>query len=206
VLVPSQVGFSIPPLLVKSIEAAQCSKMAISLEIPDIVYPGQGKCLICLRLFSACDEGRDASSLEHLIPEALCKSGQMVITDGTCVGCNGDANTRFEQSALHNDFNTAREMRDHTALSLTIAKIGYCFATAELGVDTFDGNEIRALLRGERDDVYNFVGGLSIPQHLTDRHLHKLYIKKRGNCLTVIAHLFASCKMDPYEVVVGTAN
>ena len=250
--------------------------------------------MICLRVFAPEDAGRDAPSLEHVIPEALCKSGEMVISEGTCVGCNNDANARYEQAAMHADFNsprillelrrkrrtrakrkdlklpnvalntdpiqdakfdielsaeeypnnvsllmfepagkllgieksgdvtslsfqwfhigrkpneatnvTTREERDWTAFALTIAKIAYCFAAAELGLDAFDGSEIRALLRGERDDTFNFVGGLSVPQHLTDRHLHKLYLRKRGDLLTVIVHLFASCKAGAYEVVVG---
>jgi hypothetical protein len=267
--------------------------MAISLDIPNIVYQGQGKCLICLRTFSPGDTGREAPSLEHVIPEALCKTGQIVISNGTCVGCNNDANKRYEQTAIHADFNTPRILFglkrkkrpsakrkvlklppialgdatqggsfdvelsvddypnrvsllmfepagkllgidrgnilssirpstfyigakqrittnittqmtfDHTALSLTIAKIAYCHAAARLGLEAFDGNEIRALLREERNDIYNFVGGVFAKQHLTTRHLHKLYIKNRGDILTVIVHLFASCGMAPYEVVVG---
>lgn len=98
---------------------------------------------------------------------------------------------------------TLREMRNHTAFSLTLAKIAYTYAVARIGVDHFDGDEIRALLRGCRTDTYNFVGGLSIPQEFSRRHLHGLYIKDRGEILSVVVHLFASCKMQPYEIVVG---
>jgi hypothetical protein len=95
------------------------------------------------------------------------------------------------------------EIHSNTEFSLTLAKIAYTYAVAERGLNGFDGDEIRALLRGERDDVYNFVGGLSRPEHFANRHLHALYIRERGDVLTVVVHLFASCKMMPYEVVVG---
>jgi hypothetical protein len=90
-----------------------------------------------------------------------------------------------------------------------LAKIGYCYAVAEKGFDGFDGSEIRDLLDGRRDDVYNFVGNVSEPEMLTDRHLHGLYFRERGVWLTVLVHLFSSCNADPnvpsipYEVVVG---
>jgi hypothetical protein len=45
------------------------------------------------------------------------------------------------------------------AFALMLAKIGYCFAVADRGRDGFDGDEIRELLRGDREDVFNFVGG-----------------------------------------------
>ena len=70
-------------------------------------------------------------------------------------------------------------------------------------MNAFDGDEIRSLLRGERDDTYNFVGGVSVSEKLNNRFLHNLYIRYRGELVTVIVHLFASCKMIPYEVVVG---
>ena len=98
---------------------------------------------------------------------------------------------------------TTNKLRDHTAFSLTIAKMAYSFAVAECGLNGFDGDEIRALLKCQRDDVYNFVGGILKSQHFTKRYLHNLYIRDRDGLLTVIVHLFASCGMMPYEVVVG---
>lgn len=91
----------------------------------------------------------------------------------------------------------------HTAVALTLAKIGYCFAVAELGIDGFDGSDIRDLLQGKRGDVYNFVGSASNMENLTTRHLHGLYFRRREKWRTVLVHLFASCEMRPYEVVVG---
>jgi hypothetical protein len=90
-----------------------------------------------------------------------------------------------------------------------IAKIGYCYAVAERGFSAFDGDPIRDLLAGRRNDVYNFVGNIETPEVLTNRHLHALYFRDRGDWLTVLVHLFASCNADektptiPYEVVVG---
>jgi hypothetical protein len=90
----------------------------------------------------------------------------------------------------------------------TIAKIGYCYAVAEKGFEAFDGNEIRDLLAGLRDDVYNFVGNPIETERLATNHLHGLYFRQRGEWLTVFVHLFASCHgadglAVPYEVVVG---
>jgi hypothetical protein len=96
---------------------------------------------------------------------------------------------------------TTRHAMNPTAFSLTLAKIAYCFACAERGLGGLD--EIRDLLAGNRDDVYNFVGSWSKKQQLTKKYLHNLYFRERGENLTVLVHLFASCGMDPYEVVVG---
>jgi hypothetical protein len=93
--------------------------------------------------------------------------------------------------------------------AMAVAKIGYCYAVAERGFEAFDGDAIRLLLAGKRDDVYNFVGNTSQPEALSNRHLHALYIRERGDWLTVLVHLFASCNGNPekpsipYEVVVG---
>lgn len=96
-------------------------------------------------------------------------------------------------------------------LAMMIAKIGYCYAVAEKGFDGFDGDQIRALLRGERADVYNFMGSTAQPERLSNRDLHGLYFRRRGEWLTVLVQLFASCAEKPqatfpYEIVVGTAN
>lgn len=101
---------------------------------------------------------------------------------------------------------TTRHAHHFTSFTKVLAKIGYCHAIAELGLEGFDGCEIRSLLAGERDDIFNFVGDCSAPEHLTDRYLHKLYIRKRGSLVTVIVHLFASCGLMPYEVVVGPSS
>jgi hypothetical protein len=98
---------------------------------------------------------------------------------------------------------TARELHDHTAFSLSLAKSAYFYAVAELGIDGFDGSDIRDILMRRRDDTYNYVGGVSQPEALSHRHLHGLYLRKRGDLITVLVHVFASCKMSPYEIVVG---
>jgi hypothetical protein len=98
---------------------------------------------------------------------------------------------------------TVRHRHSNGPFALMLAKIGYCYAAAERGVDSFEGDGIRALLRGERADVYNFVGSNVDEEHLTDRDLHHLYLRQRGASLSVLVHLFASYKVPPYEVVVG---
>jgi HNH endonuclease len=104
---------------------------------------------------------------------------------------------------------TKREPYINGPFALMLSKMAYCFAVAELGLDGFDGDKIRDLLAGRRDDVYNFVGAVQVPERLTNRHLHGLYFRNRGKWLTVLVHLFASCVADerqpaiPYEVVVG---
>lgn len=92
------------------------------------------------------------------------------------------------------------------AFALMLAKIGYCFAVAERGRDGFDGDEIRELLRGDREDVFNFVGGSLNREGLTRRHLHYLALRERQGLLTVIVHLFSSYDAPPYEAVVGIAK
>ena len=57
-----------------------------------------------------------------------------------------------------------------------LAKIGYCYAVAEKGFEAFDGDDIRTLLAGKRDDVYNFIGNVAEPEKLANHHLHGLYL------------------------------
>lgn len=100
---------------------------------------------------------------------------------------------------------TTNETKSPWALALTIAKIAYTFAVAELGIEGFNGESIRDLLKDRRSDAFNFVGSLPIEskEHFTQRHLHKLYLRERNGWQTVIVHLFASFGHQPYEVVVG---
>lgn len=95
---------------------------------------------------------------------------------------------------------------NHTAFSLTIAKIGYCFGVAELGKFAFDSSEIIDLLLGRRDDVYNFVGSdpLIAPRRI-DR-LHWLSLLRVGGYWVARVQLFASCGISPYHVVLGEAK
>jgi hypothetical protein len=45
---------------------------------------------------------------------------------------------------------TVRHVFDHAAFARMLAKIAYCYAIAELGLDGFNGEEIRQLLCGDR--------------------------------------------------------
>jgi hypothetical protein len=86
------------------------------------------------------------------------------------------------------------------------AKAGYCFAVAERGIDSFDGDAIRELLRGERSDIFDFVGGHSKSEQLSNRQLHRVFLRRRGRWLTAVVHLFASFNAPPWEVVLGEAR
>ena len=55
---------------------------------------------------------------------------------------------------------TTRQPFANGPFAKMVAKIGYCYAVAKLGFDAFDGDAIRELLAGKRDDVYNFVGNV----------------------------------------------
>jgi hypothetical protein len=107
---------------------------------------------------------------------------------------------------------TTREPHVNGPFATMLAKIAYCYAIAEKNFDAFDGDDIRDLLMGRRDDVYNFVGCPAEPEVLSDRPLHALYFRERGDWLTVLVHFFASCHGEPkipttpYEVVVGKKN
>jgi hypothetical protein len=99
---------------------------------------------------------------------------------------------------------TTQEWFNHFPFAMSLAKIGYCHAVANLGLDGFDGYDIRALLRGERDDVFNFVGGcregLSRPNTY---FLHQLSTRNEGGAYVVSVGLFTSAGVWPYDVVVG---
>jgi hypothetical protein len=96
-----------------------------------------------------------------------------------------------------------RQALNVNAFGLMLAKIAYCFGVAELSRDGFHGTEIRQLLDGDRDDIFNFVGGSLNGEKLTSRHLHYLAFRERNNMLTVIVHLFSSYETPAYEVVIG---
>jgi hypothetical protein len=104
---------------------------------------------------------------------------------------------------------TTREPYMNGPFALMLTKIAYCYAFAERGANGFDGDEIRDLLMGRRDDVYNFVGNPAKLEVLGNQHLHALYFREERDWLTVLVHLFASCNANPevpsapYQVVVG---
>ena len=59
------------------------------------------------------------------------------------------------------------------------------------------------MLRDERKDVFNFVGNPVDGGNLTQRYLHQLAFRDRGDLLSIIIHLFASYQAPVYEVVIG---
>ena len=99
-----------------------------------------------------------------------------------------------------------RERRVMGAAEMTVAKMAYCYAVAELGTDYVDFSQLRSLLVGSRNDVFNFVGSPIVPEKLANIRLHKFYFRQRGPFLTVLVHLFASFGGPIYEVVLGTRS
>ena len=86
---------------------------------------------------------------------------------------------------------------------MVVAKMAYCYAVAEKGLDVYDARELVDLLMGRRHDVFNFVGSPVEDEHLAMLRLHKFYFRMRGNLNTVIVHLFASFGGPKHEVVIG---
>jgi HNH endonuclease len=88
---------------------------------------------------------------------------------------------------------------------MVIAKMAYCWAVAEKGLDAFDTTALLDLLCGRRSDVLNFVGGTIVPEQLAMLRLHKFYFRERCEFTTVLVHLFASFGGPIHEVVIGKA-
>lgn len=110
------------------------------------------------------------------------------------------------KSALPHTSVTTRSCHNFTAFFYLVTKIAYSYAIAELGFSSFDGHAIRELLLGKRVDMFNFVGGPYIQEGGSKSSLHRLSIRRRGDWVTVIVHLFSSTGVPPYEVVVGRST
>lgn len=92
---------------------------------------------------------------------------------------------------------------DPAAFARSVAKWAYGYAVAERALGDCDSSGIRALLLGERNDVFNFVGSADA-SHAADRSaLHNLRLQRRDGFLTVLLNLLGSAGMPPYEVVMG---
>lgn len=130
--------------------------------------------------------------------------GGIVISDPTKFPGDGDRDFIFSFDYTYRGASaSARQIFALGAYGRMLAKIAYCFGVSELKMEGFDGSEIRQLLRGERNDVFNFVGGSLNDERLTRRHLHYLAVRKRGKLWTVIVHLFSSYDAPAYEIVIG---
>ena len=92
---------------------------------------------------------------------------------------------------------------DPHAYAQSIAKWAYALAVAERGLGCCDTQAIRALLLGERTDVFAFVGTPLPRASASHEWLHDFALHERGAWLTVTLALFASAGMTPYEVVIG---
>lgn len=92
-----------------------------------------------------------------------------------------------------------------SAYALSLAKMAYCYAVAEKGIGSFDGQGIRDLLLGKRTDILNFVGGPLDNDPVAKGHLHRLRMNTRGDSVSVTINLFASYSAVRNEVFVGKA-
>ena len=92
---------------------------------------------------------------------------------------------------------------DPFAQAWSIAKWAYGLAVAERGLACCDTDAIRALLNGERDDVFDFVGGCDPPGPPERASLHSATLHERDGWLVVRLNVLGSAGMAPYEVVIG---
>jgi len=90
------------------------------------------------------------------------------------------------------------------ALARLIAKIGHCFAVAELGFEAFEELYVAHLIGADASDWNYWVGGYDRGRDVPAQELHELRFLRRENELSVIVHLLVPfCPRDGYEVVVG---
>jgi hypothetical protein len=89
-------------------------------------------------------------------------------------------------------------------LARLIAKIGHCFAVAELGFDAFEEMYVTHLVSSEAKDWNYWVGGYDRGRDVPAQELHELRFLRRENDLSVIVHLLVPyCPRYGYEVIVG---
>lgn len=90
------------------------------------------------------------------------------------------------------------------ALARFVAKIGHCFAVAELGFDAFEEMYVTHLITSEAKDWNYWIGGYDRGRDIEAKELHELRFLQRGNDLSVIVHLLIPhCPRFAYEVIVG---
>lgn len=115
------------------------------------------------------------------------------------VTCRLDLGTPRDEAAP-----ARRALADPRAYGYAIAKWAYGLAVAERGLACCDTRAIRALLAGERRDVFNFVGGRE-PAGVADRtRLHGVALREHDGWLVATLDVLGSAGMPPYEVVIGT--
>jgi hypothetical protein len=89
-------------------------------------------------------------------------------------------------------------------LARLIAKIGHCFAVAELGFNAFEEMYVAHLVSSEAKDWNYWVGGYDRGRDVPAQELHELRLLRRGDDLSVIVHLLVPyCPRYGYEVIVG---
>ncbi len=97
-------------------------------------------------------------------------------------------------------------LADPFAYAYSIAKWAYGLALAERGLACCDTRPLRALLAGERDDVFDFVGGCEPPASADRAWLHSATLREQDGWLVVRLNVLGSAAMAPYDVVIGRAG
>jgi hypothetical protein len=112
--------------------------------------------------------------------------------------------TKLRVALLGADSFEDKVMINAMALARLIAKIGHCFAVAELGFDAFEEMYVTHLVTAESRDWNYWVGGYDRGRNVSAQELHELRFLRRGDDVSVIVHLLVPyCPRYAYEVVVG---
>ncbi len=96
-----------------------------------------------------------------------------------------------------------KRLADPVAYACTIAKWAYGLAVFECGLAGCDTRAIRALLLGERDDVFNVVGGSASAAPREPAWLHSVTMHEDTGWRVARLNVLGSAGMSPYEVVIG---
>ncbi len=107
------------------------------------------------------------------------------------------------QTNYRGDSTKMREKRSLEAFPLSIIKMAYSYAIAEKGPNYFNKTIIRDIIFGRRTDYFQYFGRLKEDRIRSGRYLHKLYLEEKRGYLVCVVHLFASCGMAPYQVILG---
>jgi hypothetical protein len=89
------------------------------------------------------------------------------------------------------------------APEMLVAKMAYCYAIAEKGLHFADLTDLRDLLTGKRNDVFNFVGKPLNNERFFSSDLHAFNFYDRELYITLVVTLFASFGGVNYEVVLA---
>ena len=84
-----------------------------------------------------------------------------------------------------------------------LAKVGYGFAVAQYGLDSFENVYVLPAILGAQNDVGRWVGNLDEAPRNETKGLHGMRLGFYGQMVTVHLRLFAQFDAPEYTVVVG---